>query len=216
LESVLLKTPNKSANADKLKYITTHVAVSASIASNIPEFTNTKFILSTNPRNLCDQLFNYFDQLSSAASVLMQNKFKQLLSLDLDLKIRNKLIDYCSSLPIIGLNSSFYVVGLLAKDGFINNIISRDPNPFIIKDCNRYKVINTNQFIFLDQMSYTAAGTSLKKFIKAYDIILKKDKFLYEWFDNYNKFNYLVQNLKHSDFYSSLEKKTLNLVHLIN
>jgi len=123
LESVLLKIPDHSNNTDKLKYITTHVAVSASIASNIPEFTNTKFILSTNPRDLCDQLFNYFDQLSSAASVLMHNKFKQLLSLDLTLKTRNKLIDYCSSLPIMGFNSSFYDVGLLAKDGFITNII---------------------------------------------------------------------------------------------
>jgi len=172
LESVLLKTPNESDNTDKLKYITTHVAVSASIASNIPKFTNTKFILSTNPRDLCDQLFNYFDQLSSAASELVHNKFKQLFSQDLNSKTRNKLIDYCSSLPIIGFNSSFYDVGLLSKDGFINNIITRDFNPFIIKDCNRYKVIKTNQFIFLDQMSYTAAGTSLKKFIKAYDINL--------------------------------------------
>jgi len=109
----------------------------------------------------------------------MHNKFSKLLSLDLNLKLRNKLIDYCTSLPIIGFNSSFYDVGLLAKDGFINNIISRDPNPFIIKDCNRYKVIKTNQFTFLDQMSYTAAGTSLKKFIKAYDITLKKGKFPY-------------------------------------
>jgi len=210
LESVLLKTPNELNNTDELKYITTHVAVSASIASSIPEFTNTKFILSTNPRDLCDQLFNYFDQLSSAASILMHNKFKQLLSLDLSLKLRNKLIDYCSSLPIIGFNSSFYDVGLLAKDGFINNIISRDKNPFIIKDCNRYKVIKTNQFIFLDQMSFTAAGTSLKKFTKAYDINIKKGKFSYEWFDNYDKLNYLVQDLKHSDFYSSLKIKILN------
>jgi len=44
LESILLKTPNESANTNKLKYTTTHIAVSASIASNIPEFTNTKFI----------------------------------------------------------------------------------------------------------------------------------------------------------------------------
>jgi len=72
LESILLKTPNSSANTNKLKFITTHVEVSASIASNIPEFTNTKFLLSTNHRDLCDQLFNYFDQLSAAASRLMQ------------------------------------------------------------------------------------------------------------------------------------------------
>jgi len=182
------------------------VAVSASIASNIPEFTNTKFILSTNPRDLYDQLFKYFDQLSSAASILMHNKFSQLLSLDLNLKIRNKLVDYCSSLPIIGFNSSFYDVGLLAKDGFINNIISRDPTPFIIKDCNRYKVIKTKQFTFLDQMSYCEAGTSLKTFINAYDISLKKGELPYEWFDSYDKLNFLVKDSQHSDFYFSLKK----------
>jgi len=63
------------------------------------------------------------------------------------------------------------------NDGFIDNIIQRDSTPFIIKDCNRYKVIKTNQFIFLDQLSYCAAGTSLKTFIKAYDINLKKSIF---------------------------------------
>jgi len=56
----------------------------------------------------------------------MHNKFSQLLSLDLNLKTRNKLVHYCPSLPIIGFNSSFYDVGLLFKDGFINNIIPRD------------------------------------------------------------------------------------------
>jgi len=122
LESVLLKTPNELNNTDKLKYSTTYIAVSASIASNIPEFASTKFILSTNPRDLCDQLFNYFDQLSSAASILTHNKFKQLLSLDLSLKLRNKLYDYCSILPILGFNSSLYDVGVLSKDGFVNNI----------------------------------------------------------------------------------------------
>jgi len=211
LESVLLKTPNELNNTDKLKYITTHVAVSASIASNIPGFINTEFISSTNPRDLCDQLINYFDQLSAAAAIIMHNQFIELLSLDWSLKLRNKLIDYCSSLLIIGFNSSFYDVDLLAKDGFINNIIFRDNNPFIIKDCNRYKVIKTNQFIFLDQMSYTAADTSLKKFIKAYDINIKKGKFLYEWFDSYDELSYIVQDSKHSDFYSSLKNKNIKL-----
>jgi len=95
----------------------------------------------------------------------------------------------------------------LAKDGFINNIVTRDSNPFIIEDCNRYKAIKTNQFTFLDQMSYTAAGTSLKKFINANDINLKKGKFPYEWFDSCDKLNYLASDLKHSDFYSSFKNK---------
>jgi len=54
LESILLKTRNSSSDTAKLKFISTHVAVSASITSNIPNFENAKFILSTNPRDLCD------------------------------------------------------------------------------------------------------------------------------------------------------------------
>jgi len=49
----------------------------------------------------------------------MNIKFNQLLSLDLNETLRKKLVDYCTSLPIIGFNSSFYEIGLLSKDGFI-------------------------------------------------------------------------------------------------
>jgi len=101
---------------------------------------------------------------------------------------------------IVGFISRFYDIGLLSKDGFINNIIARDPTPFIIKDCNRYKVIKTRQFIL-----YCAAGTSLKTFIKAYDINLNKSIFPYEWLDSYDKLYYLVENLKLGDFYSHLK-----------
>jgi len=117
----------------------------------------------------------------------MDIKFIHLLSLNSDNKLRKNLVDYCSSLPIVGFNSGFYDIVLLAKDGFINNITARDSTPFIIKDCNRYKVIKTNQFIFFDQLSYCAAGTSLKKFIKTYDINFKKGIFPYEWLDSYDK-----------------------------
>jgi len=95
----------------------------------------------------------------------MHIKFNHLLSLNLNTTLKEKLVDYCSSLPMVGFDSSFYDIGQLSKDGFINNIIQRDPTPFFNKDCNRYKVIQTTQFIFLHQLSYCAAGTSLKQII---------------------------------------------------
>jgi len=192
------------------------VAVSASITSIIPNFIDTKFILCDTPRKLCDGIFTYFDKLASEAFRLMQIKFSNLLSLNLSKNIRKQLVDYCSSLPILGFNSSFYDIGLLGKDGFIENIITRDPTPFIIKYCNRYKVIKTNQFIFWDQLSYCAAGTSLRKFIKAYDINLKKGIFPYEWLDSYNKLNYLVADLKLEDFHSNLKNKGIKLKFYTN
>jgi len=84
LESILSKTPNSSSETSKLKFISTHVAVSASITSNIPNFTNAKFILSTNLRDLCDQIFAYFNELSTEASILIHIKFNHLLSLNLN------------------------------------------------------------------------------------------------------------------------------------
>jgi len=76
-------------------------------------------------------------------------------------------------------------------------------------------VNKTTQFIFLDQLSYCAAGTSFKKFIKAYDINLNKGIFPYEWFDSYDKLYYLVENLKLGDFHSHLKKGGLNLSRVI-
>ena len=58
-------------------------------------------------------------------------------------------------------------------------------------------------------MTYCAAGTTLDKFIRAYDIEENKGFFPYEWFDSYDKLNYLVQDLKQEDFYSSLKTKRL-------
>ena len=79
LESVLMKNTTKRENLDKLQFISTHVAVSASIASNIPGSTETKFILSRDPKDLCNQWFTYFDQLSQEANKLMSTKFKYIL-----------------------------------------------------------------------------------------------------------------------------------------
>jgi len=75
-----------------------------------------------------------------------------------------------------------------------------------------YKVIKTKQFIFLDQMSYLAAGTSLSSFIKAYDAKELKNHFPYGWFDSYEKRNYKVQDLTKTDFYSSLKNSVISKV----
>ena len=87
----------------------------------------------------------------------------------------------------------------------MEEIFKRDRNPFVIKNGTRYKVIQTEQFTFLDQMNYCAAGTTLRKFIKAYDIDEEKGHFPYQWFDSYEKLDYLVCDLKIEDFDSSLK-----------
>src|SRR5277367_4720646 len=54
-------------------------------------------------------------------------------------------------------------------------------------------------------MNYCAPGTNLRKFINTYDIEEKKGHFPYEWFDEYEKLDYLISDLKIEYFDSSLK-----------
>ena len=190
---------------EKLSYVSKHIPVSVSIASNVPGFQKkTKFVLSHNPKNLTSLMFEYFDQISIKAKELMLQKMQPLIGY-----AEEQVNSYCSSIPIVGFNSGFYDINLLANEGFIKEIIKRDKSPFVIKEGNKYKVIKTNNFIFLDQMNYCAAGTSLSSFIKAYDIDEQKGWFPYEWFNDYAKLDYPIKSLKITDFYSSLKGEAM-------
>ena len=81
-----------------------------------------------------------------------------------------KVEGYCSNIPIVGFNTGFYDINLLSSYGFMKEILKRYSSPFVVKAGTSYTVIKTKQLTFLDQMCYCAAGTSLRSFIKAYDI----------------------------------------------
>jgi hypothetical protein len=206
LESIIHKIIEKLGK--KLTYVGKHIPVSASIATNVPGFEEVKFILSENPKELTKLMFEHFDQIAIKAKEMMLQKMRSLACLDK--KDFAKVESYCSAIPIVGFNSGFYDINLLANEGFINELTARDKNPFVIKEGNKYKVIKTENFIFLDQMHYCAAGTSLASFIKAYDVGENKGWFPYEWFDSYDKLEYPVKKLKITDFYSSLKDEAMS------
>ena len=215
LEAMLQKI-DETTKGEKLKFVTKHIPVSASIATNVPGFEEEYFILSTNPDDISGLMFEYFDRIVEKSTILMMDKMKPLIDKITDhYNEREKekwlanIESYCSSIPIVGFNSSFYDINLLSSYGFIKEILKRDSSPFVIKNGTRYKVIKTRQFTFLDQMSYCAAGTSLRSFIKAYDIGEEKGHFPYEWFDSYEKLDYLISDLKIEDFNSSLKSSTM-------
>ena len=167
----------------KIRSVTRHIPISASIATNVPGFP-TKHILSINPESLSPLMFDYFDLIQENAAIAMRAKMQPLIekvqnhyNLKEKEKFTKRIESYCTSIPIVGFNSSFYDINLLTDYGFVNEILKRDHTPFVIKSGTRYKVIKTKQFIFLDQMSYCAPGTSLSKFIKAYDTAETKSFF---------------------------------------
>lgn len=211
LESILKK--NYQNAGSKLNYVSRHIPVSNSIVTNVPEFEEVKFILSEDPRELTKQMFEYIDQFAAKARELMIAKMQPLIDCLTERgeqKYLSQVYSYCSAIPIVGFNTGFYDINLLSNEGFMEEILKRDRDAFVIKDGNRYKVIKTTNFIFLDQMNYCAPGTSLDKFIKAYDVGENKFWFPYEWFDSYEKLDYLVTNLEITDFYSSLKNKSMS------
>jgi cell fate (sporulation/competence/biofilm development) regulator YmcA (YheA/YmcA/DUF963 family) len=173
-------TEVKKEQNDKLKFVCKHIPVSVSVATNVPGFDAAGaeyFILSTDPYTICKQMFEYFDKVAEKSKSLMTDKMKVLIEkiqMHYNIKEKEKMLrtieNYCSNIPIVGFNSSFYDINLITKYGFMKEILARDGSPFVIKSGTRYKVIKTQQFTFLDQMSYCAPGTNLDKFIKAYDI----------------------------------------------
>ena len=213
LESMQQKiNETTDGKSEKLKYVTKHIPISVSIATNVPGFEKEYFYLSTNPDTIAEIMFEYFDKIVGKATTLMNSKMKHLRqAIENHYNNREKenwlakVQNYCSNIPILGFNTSFYDINLLAKYGFMKQIFKRDTQPFVIKSCNRYKVIKTTQFTFLDQMNYCAAGTSYREFIAAYDVGEEKGHFPYEWFDSYEKLNYLVSDLTIDNFYSSLK-----------
>ncbi|ULT87159.1 hypothetical protein L3Y34_006741 [Caenorhabditis briggsae] len=205
MESRMQKMNDKVS--DKLTYTMKHIPTSVAIATNVPGFEDDKFILNEDPNELVKEMFKWFDDVASKASQLMLEKMQPLLCrLESNDRLKSKVQRYCEVIPIVGFNSSFYDINLISTP-FIQEIMKRREldkiDPMVIKEGNRYKTIKTGQFQFLDQMSYVAAGTKLESFIKAY-VNVQKGWFPYEWFDSYDKLNYLTLNLTIEDFNSSL------------
>src|SRR5271157_4688653 len=201
----------------KLKFTTKHIPVSVSIATNVPGFDKTEYFILSTPNDIASLMFEYFDKVAEEATELMKWKMRSLIfKVNDHYNEKEKetwlatIFSYCSNIPIVGFNTGFYDINLLSNYGFMEEIFKRDQNPFIIKNGTRYKVIQTEQFTFLDQMNYCAAGTSLHKFIKAYDIDEEEGYFPYEWFDSYEKLDYLISDLKINDFDSSLKNTRMS------
>src|SRR6267154_5444752 len=122
LESIIQKIINKEEE-DKLTYVSKHIPVSVSTATNVPGYEKVKFILSENPKEITKLMFEYFDEITLKSKEMMIQKMKPLLDC-LEGKHLEQVESYCSVIPIVGFNTSFYDINLIANEGFINEILT--------------------------------------------------------------------------------------------
>ena len=182
------------------------IPLSYSVISNVPGYNKVEFFHSENPKEVVDNLFNYFLKVQPIANDLMLKKMEPLLNKIKKIKHKKIITDYCSSIPVVGFNSGGYDINIMLDHGFIEKI----KGSFIIKSGKRFKAIVTDKFLFLDMMMYCAGGTTLDKFVKCYNSNSKQQKFEfpYRWLDDYKKLTTLIIDIPMNAFDNDLKKIT--------
>ena len=98
---------------------------------------------------------------------------------------------YCNQLIIIGFNSQNYDLPLI-RHYLPSSLSNLDTSPsFLIKKGNSYMTVATRSLKYLDLCNYLAAGTSLEKFYKSFNVTTSKGHFPYSWCSSLDKLNYL-------------------------
>ena len=134
-ESILRKKVEESWSPSKTMYVSEHVPVSVALASNV-QGLEEKFILSEDPKRLCKEMFEYIDEVSLKAKELMIKKMTPLIEKINNYvfagdekendykkdKYLNRVISYCSVIPGVGFNSSFYDINLTMNEGFVHEV----------------------------------------------------------------------------------------------
>jgi hypothetical protein len=126
----------------KLKFVQKHIPISVSIATNVSSFEEPHFILSKEPETIVVQMFEHFDKIAEKSRELMLKKMSPLIEKVNEHYNENEKkrwldsIDrYCSNIPIVGFNSSFYDINLLMNYGFMKEIKKREPQ--IQNECDK-------------------------------------------------------------------------------
>src|SRR3977135_3518630 len=218
-EAINLILPKEESK--KLEFISLQRPLSFSAISNVEGFNEVVFCWGKDPKILVENLFKYFDVVQKKAYKLMRRKLEPLLTKVKELSMSgnkhankhakkhfDEIHEYCMSIPIVGFNSGGYDINSMLEYGFIDEILERDSEPFIVKNGKRYKAIKTDQFIFLDEMLYCAGGTSLDKFLKCYSTSKDDEKFMfpYRWLDSYKKSKTLIKDIPIEAFDNDLKK----------
>ena len=119
--------------------------------------------------------------------------------------LREKFMKYCSSLIVLGFNSSSYDINLIrTRLAFYLDLTDSREKPYIVKRNNAYLCISNRTFKFLDIQQYLSQGTSYDSFLKGFQAGASKGFLCYEYLDSFEKLNE-TRLPDYSHFYSSLK-----------
>ena len=227
MEALLLKSNEKVT--DNLEWVSRHIPISVSIASNVPGFEKSVCFVEIDFKCLITSMMSYLVKISEVVRDILMADWKyvydeiheavesyksdRMISSDLKTHFINTLSNlkamvdqYISQLPVIGFNSGKYDINLVRHELIL--ALSKtgiETDLHCIKRNNSYLSLSNKFLKFLDISNYLAPGCSYSQFLKSYGSSIQKGYFPYEWFDSYDKLNYPTLPYKH-DFYSTLTK----------
>ena len=92
MESILKKTNEPSTS--KVSWLNEHIPISASVASNVPNFTDPKCFINPDLGQLLNSMVQYMHELSEEASLLIKTKLDSYIKKFHDIKSRwDRLFD---------------------------------------------------------------------------------------------------------------------------
>ena len=122
-----------------------------------------------------------------------------------------KFENYMSQIPVLGFCSSRYDINLVKQKLLLHLDLhqSEESCNYVIKKCNSYVCISSQNFKFLDMAQYLAPNSCYADFLKAFNVKEQKGFFPYEWFDDYSKLDY-PRLPRREDFYNVLKDEELS------
>ena len=181
----------------KVVKTTTHIPVSCSVNSNLPD--TVKFFCVLDYATAFDMnkaIWQYFLDIQEIAHGLMRQKMERQFGMPFEalidlIKLTNPrlalgLISYVKQLPVLNYNGSSYDINLNKSHGLLS-LMASDNIQFSAKKANKYMSIGTDHIKMLDITSYLTPGVSYDEYCEAYGCNMKKGFFPYEWCDDEKK-----------------------------
>ena len=131
-----------------------------------------------------EEIEERFEEVESLTGVLGVKRVKKRVA-QLE-RLRDKLEEHISVLPVLGFNSQKYDINLIKKYLY-PSILKTEAITKIIKRGRFYQCVQTESLKFLDVTDYLAPGYSYRHFLKAYVADVGKGFFPYEWLDTLEK-----------------------------
>lgn len=201
----MIKTTDRESS-EKIEYLAEHELVSISVCSNVDGFEKPKcFVLEREgeQRKLVNDMIGYLLEISETSTMILIDKFADVLDRLQDTPLHDKFEAYLTQLPVLSFNGARYDLKVLRSE-LIPLLTKLESVQFVIKKGNGYMVISTEELKFLDATYYIAPGFNYNAFLKSYGAEQTKSYFPYEYLDCLSKLD-KKEFPSYSAFHSSLK-----------